>query len=200
MLEGVGRIGIVLGALVLASASPSAAGNLCTIDKATSEVLAASTSEGSARFLEAASHAFLTFGAVDDSRAGFDEHREAALKLLDDAARAYRDALTNAVELQRADTFLKHRAFDRLRPAFGITPGTLNETRWDIIVKTVQTAKEPTAELLGVCLAGAQTLKNTMSTIKLDTPPAMLRRAVASWFSVLSHGTLVSDAFDPLVR
>jgi hypothetical protein len=120
--------------------------------------------------------------------------------MLDDAARAYKDALTQTAELQRADAFLKNRPFDRLRSAFGITPGTLNETRWDIIVKTAQASKAPTTELLGVCVAGAETLKHTMSTITSDTTPAMLRRALTSWFSVLSHGALVSDVFDSLVR
>jgi len=103
-------------------------------------------------------------------------------------------------ELQRADTFLKNRAFDRLQAAFGITPGTLNHTRWEIIVKTAQTSKTPTAELLSVCVAGAETLKYTMSTVTLGTPASMLRRASTTWFSVLSHGALVSDALDSLVR
>jgi len=103
----------------------------------------------------ARSRAFLALGAADVSRDGFDDHRAASLKLLDDAARAYKDALTQTAELQRADAFLRSRPFDRLRSAFGITPGTT---------------------------------------------PAMLRRALTSWFSALSHGALVSDAFDSLVR
>jgi len=194
------RIVFVLAAVLVAGATPSAAGNLCAIDKATSEALAARTSQGSAKFLEAASHAFLTLAAADGSRESFDEHRTTSLRLLDDAARAYGDALSQAAELQRADAFVKSRPFDRLRAAFGITPGTLNETRWDIIVKTAQASKAPTTELLGVCVAGAAALKHTMSTITADTTPAMLRRALTSWFSVLSHGALVSDVYDSLVR
>jgi len=200
MLARSRRIAFIVAALLLAGAAPSAAGNLCTIDKATSEALAVQTAQGSAKLLEAASRAFLTLAVVDASQEGFDDHRTASLKLLDDAVRAYREALTQTAELQRADAFLKNRPFDRLRSAFGITPRTLNDTRWDIIVKTAQASKSPAKELLGVCVGGAETLKQTMTTITPQTTPAMLRRALASWFSVLSHGTLVSDAFDSLVR
>jgi len=200
MLERARSIAFMLAALLLAGATPSAAGDFCAIDKATSDALAARTAQGSAKLLEAASRAFLALGAADVSRDGFDDHRTASLKLLDDAARAFKDALTQTAELQRADAFLRNRPFDRLRSAFGITPGTLNETRWDIIVKTAQASKAPATELLGVCVAGAETLKYTMSTITPDTTPAMLRRALTSWFSVLSHGALVSDAFDSQVR
>ena len=193
-------IGVVVATLLLATTLPGAAGNLCTVDKPTSEALATRTSQGSAKLLEAAAHALLSFKAADDAPEGFENHRAASLRLLDDAVRAYKDALSQPAELQRADTFLKNRAFDRLLAAFGITPGTLNHTRWEIIVKTAQTSKTPTAELLSVCVAGAETLKYTMSTVTLGTPASMLRRASTTWFSVLSHGALVSDALDSLVR
>ena len=200
MLERGCLIGVVVATLLLATALPGAAGNLCTVDKPTSEALATRTSQGSAKLLEAAAHALLSFKAADDAPEGFENHRAASLRLLDDAVRAYKDALSQPAELQRADTFLKNRAFDRLPAAFGITPGTLNHTRWEIIVKTAQTSKTPTAELLSVCVAGAETLKYTMSTVTLGTPASMLRRASTTWFSVLSHGALVSDALDSLVR
>ena len=200
MLERGGLIGVVVATLLLAGASPGAAGNLCTVDKPTSEALATRTSQGSAKFLEAAAHALLSFKAADDASEGFENHRAASLRLLDDAVRAYKDALSQPAELQRADTFLKNRPFERLRAAFGITPGTLNDTRWEIIVKTAQTSKTPTAELLAVCVAGAETLKYTMSAVTLATPASMLRRASTAWFAVLSHGALVSDALDSLVR
>jgi hypothetical protein len=145
-------------------------------------------------------HALLSFKAADDAPDGFENHRAASVRLLDDAVRACKDALSQPAELQRAETFLKNRAFDRLQAAFGITPGTLNHTRWEIIVKTAQASKTPTAELLSVCVAGAETLKYTMSTVTLGTPASMLRRASTTWFSVLSHGALVSDALDSLVR
>jgi len=166
----------------------------------TSEALAVRTAQGSAKLLEVAGRAFLALAGVEASRDGFDDHRTASLKLLDGAATEYRDALTQTAELRRADAFLKTRPFDRLRSSFGITPGTLNDTRWDIIVKTVQASQSPTKELLGVCAGGAETLKQTMTTITPQTSPAMLRRALTSWFSVLAHGALVSDAFDSLVR
>jgi len=200
MLERGCLIGVVVATLLLATTLPGAAGNLCTVDKPTSEALATRTSQGSAKLLEAAAHALLSFKAADDAPEGFENHRAASLRLLDDAVRAYKDALSQPAELQRADTFLKNRAFDRLLAAFGITPGTLNHTRWEIIVKTAQTSKTPTAELLSVCVAGAETLKYTMSTVTLGTPASMLRRASTTWFSVLSHGALVSDALDSLVR
>ena len=200
MLERGCLIGVVVATLLLATTLPGAAGNLCTVDKPTSEALATRTSQGSAKLLEAAAHALLSFKAADDAPEGFENHRAASLRLLDDAVRAYKDALSQPAELQRADTFLKNRAFDRLQAAFGITPGTLNHTRWEIIVKTAQTSKTPTAELLSVCMAGAETLKYTMSTVTLGTPASMLRRASTTWFSVLSHGALVSDALDSLVR
>ena len=200
MLERGCLIGVVVATLLLATTLPGAAGNLCTVDKPTSEALATRTSQGSAKLLEAAAHALLSFKAADDAPEGFENHRAASLRLLDDAVRAYKDALSQPAELQRADTFLKNRAFDRLQAAFGITPGTLNHTRWEIIVKTAQTSKTPTAELLSVCVAGAETLKYTMSTVTLGTPASMLRRASTTWFSVLSHGALVSDALDSLVR
>jgi hypothetical protein len=178
----------------------SNAGSLCTVDKATSEKLETLTSRGSISFLEAASHAFLTFKAIEEGAESVDLHRANTFRLLDEALRAYKDALELSDDLHRADAFLRSRPFDRLQATLGMTPGTLNHTRWQIFAQTARTSKTPAADLIRVCVSGTETLKYTMSTSKPDMPPSMLRRAASTWFGVLSHGELVSDAFDSTTR
>ena len=51
-----------------------------------------------------------------------------------------------------------------------------------------------------MCVAGAESLKATMADLKAGTPPSMRRRAAYAWFLVVTHGGLVSDAFDTSVR
>jgi hypothetical protein len=200
MIRRLCGIALLSMGLVLGSGLPAIAGALCAVDRATSAKLGMLTSQASSSFLEAGSHAFLTFKAYEDGADSFSAHRATALKRLEDASRAYREALSLPDDLQRADTFLRSRPFDRLQAVFGITPGTPNHSRWEIIVRTAQTSKSPAAELLQVCAVGADSLKYTMTTARPDMPAALLRRAVSAWLSVLAHGQLVSDAFDSSAR
>jgi len=49
-------------------------------------------------------------------------------------------------------------------------------------------------------LSGAESLKYTIAGMKPDTAPPQIRRAAYAWSLVISHGALVSDAFDSSVR
>jgi hypothetical protein len=82
----------------------------------------------------------------------------------------------------------------------GIAPGTLNHTRWQMMAKTAKDSQHPTADLIQVCVSGALSLKYTIAAMKPDTAPPQIRRAAYAWSLVISHGALVSDAFDSSVR
>ena len=131
--------------------------------------------------------------APRDPGAGLGEHETKAI--LD-----YKRALSFTDDLEQADIFLKKRPFESLRIKFGITPGTLNQTRWEIIAKTVTESQTPAADLIGVCATGAETLKASTSTVKAGMPATQIRRRIYTWWLVLTHGMLVTDAFDSSVR
>ncbi len=173
---------------------------MCIIDKGVSEKLHEVTAKASAKFLEAASEAFLTVKAVEEGSDTIETHREHTKTLLDAAISDYKQAAGLRDDLPKADSFLKQRPFERLRNNFGITPGTLNDLRWQIIQRTARESKAPTADFIRVCIAGAESLKAGLSTVQVGTPPSLLRRSLSAWFLVLSHGALVSDAFDSSVR
>jgi len=178
----------------------SVAAGMCVIDKGVSEILQEVTAKASAKFFEAASEAFLTFKAVEEGSDAFDTHRTKTILLLDAAIGDYKEAAKLRDDVQKADSFLKQRPFESLRNNFGITPGTLNDLRWQIIQRTARESKAPTADLFRVCVAGAESLKSGLSTVNIGMPPSLLRRSASAWFLALSHGALVSDAFDSSVR
>jgi len=173
---------------------------MCIVDKGVSEKLHEETARASAKFLEAASEAFLAVKAVEEGSDAFDIHRTKTKVLLDAAITDYKQAVELREDLQKADSFLKQRPFERLRANFGITPGTLNDLRWQIIQRTARESKAPTTDFIRVCVAGAESLKAGLPTVKPGVPPSLLRRSLSAWFLVLSHGALVSDAFDSSVR
>jgi hypothetical protein len=190
----------VASLLLLALSSPALAGSLCYVDKAVSEKLHRATAQASAELLEATSHLFLAFRTADEP-SGDPEPRLASTRaLLDKAILNYKRALSFTDDLEQADIFLKKRPFESLRIKFGITPGTLNQTRWEIIAKTVTESQTPAADLIGVCATGAETLKASTSTVKAGMPATQIRRRIYTWWLVLTHGMLVSDAFDSSVR
>jgi hypothetical protein len=186
--------------MVLISLEPAVGATMCHTAGAAPERLATATAGASSKFLEATSHALLTLKAVEEASAAFADHRRRATSALDAAVAAYRRALTFPEDLQRADAFLKARAFERLRLSFGITQGSLNGVRWETIARIARESSTPSADLIGVCVTGAQSLKATLNDLKLDTPPSMTRRLGYAWFLVLTHGGLVSDAFDASVE
>lgn len=193
---------LTLVAVVMAAvpAAPAAAATMCHTSGAATERLGTLTARASARFLEASSQALLALKALDESSTVFAERRARTLTLLDEAIAEYRQALALADDLPRGDEFLRARPFERLRATFGVTPGTLNAVRWEAIVKAARESRTPTADLIGVCIAGAESLKATMAGLKPDTPPSMTRRSAYAWLLVVTHGGLVSDAFDTSVR
>jgi hypothetical protein len=158
------------------------------------------TASASAKLLEAASQAMLAFRGLRESGAAFGEHKRRATDLLESAVADYRRAQSMAEELGRLDTFLRARPFEQLRLVFGITPGSLNATRWEAFAAMARRSKAPAAEIIGVCVNGAESLKAGLAAIGADTSPAQLRRALNAWFLVISHGGLASDAFDPTIR
>jgi hypothetical protein len=184
--------------VLLPSSSPAA--SMCNADKAASEALGVATARASAKFLEAASQALLVFKAIEEASDASSAHAEKVRALLDDAVGAYQAALKLSADLAQADKFLKARPFEKLQITLGITPGTLNHKRWELLAKTVRESKTPAADLIGVCVAGAESLKYVTSTVKPGMQPAQLRRAAYNWHLVLMHGSLVSDAFDSSVR
>lgn len=173
---------------------------MCIIDKGVSEKLHDATAKASAKFLEATAEAFLAFKAVEEASDALDAHRTKATKLLDEAAGEYRQTFALSEDLKQADGFLRARPFERLQASFGITPGTLNDVRWRTIARTARESKTPAADLIGVCVAGTETLKHVISTVEVNTTSWQLRRSLYNWSLVLPHGALISDAFDSSVR
>ena len=186
--------------LLLAPSSRAVAGSLCDVDKAVSEGLHRATAQASAEFLEAASEVLLAFKTAEEA-SGDPEPRLASTRaLLDRAILGYRRALSLTDDLERADRFLKTRPLESLRIKLGITPGTLNHTRWEIIAKTVAESPTPAAELIGVCAKSAESLKASTAAVKAGMPAIQIRRGMYTWWLVLTHGMLVSDALDSSVR
>lgn len=181
---------------VAVSATPAAAGNLCRVGVPGADGLAQSTARASGRFLEAAGHAFLALGALEERGDGLDTHLAAAVRLLDEAIQGYRGALARASELAEVDRFLRERPFERLERIFGIGRGTLSHQRWELIAKAARESPHPARDLIGVCVNGAEQLKYLTSSLRPEMPPAQRRRAASTWYLVLSHGHLVSDALD----
>jgi hypothetical protein len=170
------------------------------VDKAVSEKLHRATAQASGELLEAASQVFLAFRTADEPSGDPEPGLASTRALLDKAILNYKRALSFTDDLEQADIFLKKRPFESLRIKFGITPGTLNQTRWEIIAKTVTESQTPAADLIGVCATGAETLKASTSTVKAGMPATQIRRRIYTWWLVLTHGMLVSDAFDSSVR
>ena len=170
------------------------------MDKAVSEKLSRATAQASAEFLEAASHVLLAFKTAEEPSGDPGPRLASTRALLERAILGYRQALSFTDDLARADIFLKERPLESLRIKFGITPGTLNQTRWEIIAKTVTDSPTPAADLIRVCAASAETLKASTSAVKAGMPATQIRRSIYAWWLVLTHGMLVSDAFDSSVR
>jgi hypothetical protein len=173
---------------------------MCNTDKAGPPTLGAATAGASAKFLEAASEAFLLFKAAEQTSDASAAHADKVVQLLDQAIDGYKAALTRSDDLAQADKFLKERPFDKLRIIFGITPGTLEETRWTLLTKTAQSSATPTADFINVCVAGAGALKAATARVKAGLDRSQLRRVASNWYFVLMHGSMVSDAFDASVR
>lgn len=190
---------VVTVALVLLLAAPAGATVLCHTGEG-SGAAAELTARGSAKLLEAAAEAMLAYRSIREPGAAFAEHRRRAGELLEAAAAEYRRAQVSSEDLARLDTFLRSRPFEQLRPAFGITAGTLNAVRWDAIAAMARKSPAPASELIAVCVTGADTLRAALAALGPDLSPAQLRRALNAWFLVISHGGLASDAFDPAIR
>lgn len=199
-LKRVVLVGTLAVALVVVLNSPSAAGSMCHVDRTVSDNAGQATAKASASFLQATSEAFLLFRAIEEESDGYQTHLRAATTLLEGAISDYEKALRSSEDLKSADQFLKARPFDRLQRMLGITPGTLNHTRWQLIAKTVRESPTPAADLIRVCVASGETLKYSISSLKPGMVPTQLRRAEYAWLLVLSHGALISDAFDGSVR
>ena len=191
---------VVLALLVLPWPATALAGSMCYVDKGVSIKLESVTGRASATFLDAASAALVLLKTVEESAERSSVSSSRVEELLARTIADYREALTLAEELSLADTFLRGRPFERLRAMLGITPGTLNHTRWEIMAKTAKESKAPATDLLNVCVASAESLKYTMASVKPGASSSLLRRALYSWSLVLSHGALVSDAFDASIR
>ena len=176
------------------------AGTMCHTDRAGGEKLGQATARASATFLDASSAIFLALKALDERSDAYASHVASASKLLEAAAGEYGDALKLADDLKAADQFLKTRPFDRLERMLGIAPGSLSQTRWLMIAKTAKDSPHPTADLIRVCVSGAQSLRSAIAELKPDLAPAQIRRAAYAWSLVISHGGLVSDAFDSSIR
>jgi hypothetical protein len=187
----------VAGLMVLARPDGAIAG-VCIADGTASAAFGAATARGSARFLEAASHAWRAFAALDEGTPA-EQHFGEARRLLDDTINRYREALARTEDVAQTDGFLKDRAFDRLQAIFGLSPGSLEQRRWLTLAKTARESKTPTEDLLRVCVSGAETLKSSTYTTR-ETQAAQRRRAEAQWHLILMHGALVSDALDGSAR
>jgi hypothetical protein len=193
-----GTAGLAITLCLLAS-FPASAASMCVTNGAASPKLHQATSRASAKFLEAASRAMLMFHALD---LGGDPKRYAneAGALLDDAVAGYQAALALKNDLRAADQFLRERPFDRLERALGVTPGTLNHVRWEALARIARQSETPAADFIDVCLKSAAQLKYTVASVSADMHRVQIRKAAATWYAVLSHGALVSDAFDASVR
>jgi hypothetical protein len=172
---------------------------MCVADGTASAAFGAATARASARFHEATGHAFRAFAALDEGSSP-EQHFGEARRLLDEASSRYREALARADDVAQVDVFLKERPFDRLQAVFGIAPGSLEQRRWQLFAKTVKESRTPAADLLRVCIAGAETLKGVTSNVTGKTQPAQRRRSQAQWHQILLHGALVSDALDASIR
>ncbi len=190
----------VASLLLLAPTSQALAGSLCHVDKAVSEGLSRATAQASADFLAAASQVLLAFKTAEEPSEDPEPRAASTRALLDRATSGYRQALSLTDDLKRADLFLKERPLEGLRIKLGMTPGTLNQTRWEIIAKTVTESPTPAADLIGVCVASAATLKASTSAVKAGMPAMQVRRGIYTWWLALTHGMLVSDVFDSSVR
>ena len=157
------------------------------------------TARASARLQEASGHALRAFAALDEG-ASPEQHFGEARRLLDDAINRYREALARTDDVAQTDVFLKERPFDRLQALFGIAPGSLEQRRWQLFAKIVKESRTPTADLLRVCIAGAETFKGVTSNVTGKTQAAQRRRSQAQWHQILLHGALVSDALDGSIR
>ena len=195
-----GRLSLAAVCVVFACVTPAVAATMCHTAGAAPERLATATAAASAKFLEATSHAMLTLKALEESSPAYVDHRKRAVSALDASIAGYRRALTLTDDLARGDEFLRARAFERLRSTFGITQGSLNAVRWDAIAKKAHESATPTADLVGICITNAQSLKATLNDLKPETAPSMKRRLGYAWFLALTHGGLVSDAFDASIE
>ena len=178
---------------------PASAASMCVTDGAASAKLHEATSKASAKFLEAASRALLMFRALDLGE-DFKRHANEARALLDDAVTGYQAALALKDDLRTADQFLRERPFENLQRSLGITPGTLDHVRWEALGRIARQSKTPTADLIAICMNSVGQLKYTTASVTADMNRVLLRRAAATWYAVLSHGALVSDAFDASVQ
>lgn len=190
------RVTCAVSIILALSALPALAGSLCRVALTGTDSVNQSTARGSAKFLEAASHAFLAFKVLEERGEGLSRHTAATVRLLDEAVEEYRRALSQSSELTEADRFLKERQFERLERIVGITRGTLDHKRWELIAKTARQSKQASRDLIRVCISGAEQMKYVTTALTPQTQPAQRRQAAASWYLVLSHGHLVSDAFD----
>jgi hypothetical protein len=178
---------------------PASAASVCVTNGAASPKLHQATSKASAKLLEAASRALLMFRALDLGE-DFKRYANEAGSLLDDAVAGYQAALALQDDLRAADRFLRERPFDGLQRSLGITPGTLDHVRWEALGRIARQSKTPAADFIGVCMKSAAQLKYTTASASADMHRVMLRKAAATWYAVLSHGALVSDAFDASVH
>src|SRR5262245_30824456 len=53
----------------------------------------------------------------------------------------------------------------------GVTPGTLHAVRGEHLVKSAREPRTPTADLIGVCVADAESLNVTMTELRPDVSP-----------------------------
>jgi len=195
-----GRLSLAVVWVVFACVTPAVAATMCHTAGAAPERLATATGAASGKFLEATSHAMLALKSLEESSPTYVDHRKRAVAALDAAVAGYRRALTLTDDVARGDEFLRARAFERLRATFGVTQGSLNAVRWDAIAKKARESATPTADLIGICITSAQSLKATLNDLKPETAPSMKRRFGYAWFLALTHGGLVSDAFDASIE
>ena len=163
------------------SAMPALAGSLCHV---------------AVPGADSVSQAFLVLKTLDERCEGLGTLTASTVRLLDEAIAEYRNALAQSSELAETDRFLKARQFERLQRLLGITPGTLEHRRWELIGKAARQSKQATRDLISICISGAEQLKYVTTTLKPETQPAQRRQFAATWYLALSHGHLVSDALD----
>ena len=185
---------------VLAASAVRAAAGVCVADGTATSAFTTETARASARMLEATGHAFRALAALDEGGPDPEPHLGEARRLLDEAITGYRTALALTDDVAKTDAFLRERAFDRLQAIYGITPGSIEHRRWQLFAKTARESKTPTADLLRVCISGAETLKSVTTRLTRAVQPAQRRRSEAQWHLILMHGALVSDALDASAR